>query len=107
MEYLEFIETAAFTRTRKNLMAEDELREFQAWLLENHELGDTVAGTGGCKKVRWNRPGSGKSGGLRIIYYVRAASGRIYLIVMYPKNTQENLTNQQKAQIKSALQQMN
>lgn len=50
MEYLEFIETAAFTRTRKNLMAEDEFREFQAWLLENHELGDTVAGTGGCKR---------------------------------------------------------
>lgn len=88
-------------------MAEDEFREFQAWLLENHEQGDTVAGTGGCKKVRWNRPGSGKSGGLRIIYYVRAASGGIYLIVMYPKNTQENLTDQQKAQIKSALQQMN
>lgn len=97
MEYLEFIETAAFSKTRKGLMEDDEFSEFQCWLLDNHEQGDTVAGTGGCKKIRWSRPGSRKSGGLRIIYYARAASGRIYLIVMYTKSRQENLTDTQKA----------
>ena len=107
MEYLLFIETAAFSKSREALMDEGEFFEFQSWLLEHYELGDTVAGTGGCKKIRWCRPGSGKSGGLRIIYYVRAASGRIYLLVMYPKNVQENLTDKQKAQLKAALESMN
>lgn len=60
----------------------------------------------GVKKIRWSRPGSGKSGGVRVIYYVRAQSGRIYLIVMYPKNVQDNLTDKQKALIKAAVQKL-
>ena len=105
MKFL-FIETSAFSRTREGLMQDDELREFQTHLLDNHDQGDTVAGTGGCKKIRWSRPGSGKSGGVRVIYYVRAQSGRIYLIVMYPKNVQDNLTDKQKALIKAAVQKL-
>ena len=98
-----FIETSVFSRARQELMLDDELQEFQVWLLENYELGDTIAGTGGCKKIRWSRPGMGKSGGVRVIYYARAQSGRLYLLLIYPKNQQANLSFLQRVQLKAAM----
>ncbi len=106
MDYLEFIETTAFSRQRKELIEDDEFQEFQSYLLKHHDAGDTISHTGGCKKIRWNRKGMGKRGGVRIIYYVRTASGRLYLLLMYPKNAQSDLTQEQKSQIKSAIQLM-
>lgn len=36
MNYLEFIETSAFSMLRKDLMDDDEFRELQTYLLEAH-----------------------------------------------------------------------
>ncbi|HEX4502669.1 MAG TPA: type II toxin-antitoxin system RelE/ParE family toxin [Scandinavium sp.] len=102
-----FIETSVFNRSRHDLMRDDELHEFQVWLLQNYELGDTIAGTSGCKKVRWSRPGTGKSGGVRVIYYVQTQRDRIYLLIMYPKSRQDNLSDGQKSQLKGVIQQIN
>lgn len=102
MDFL-FIETTAFSRARLGLMQDDELQEFQAWLLENYGQGKTMSGTGGCKKVRWQRPGTGKSGGVRVIYFARTQQGRIYLLIIYPKSWLDNLSARQKAQLKAAV----
>ncbi|WP_339915802.1 addiction module toxin RelE [Photorhabdus stackebrandtii] len=48
----------------------------------------------------------GKCGGVRVIYYVRTLSGRLYLLFVYPKNVQEDLTQDQKAQLKNSIQHM-
>lgn len=48
-------------------MDDDEFRELQTYLLEAHERGDTISHTGGCRKIRWSRPGMGKRGGVRVI----------------------------------------
>ncbi|WP_414477557.1 addiction module toxin RelE [Photorhabdus khanii] len=48
----------------------------------------------------------GKRGGVRVIYYVRTLSGRLYLLFVYPKNVQEDLTQDQKAQLKNSVQHM-
>ena len=77
MNYLEFIETSAFSMWRKDLMDDDECRELQTSLLEAHDRGDTISHTGGCRKIRWSRPGMGKRGGVRVIDYLRLASGRL------------------------------
>ncbi len=61
MNYLEFVETSAFSGLRKELMDDDEFRELQTFLLEAHERGDTISHTGGCKKIRWSRPGMGEA----------------------------------------------
>jgi len=52
MDYLEFIETTVFSKARVAVMDDDELQEFQRYLLENHDEGDTISHTGGCKKIR-------------------------------------------------------
>jgi hypothetical protein len=50
MDYLEFVETTAFSRARAELMTDDEFQEFQHYLLEHHDDGDTISHSGGCKK---------------------------------------------------------
>ncbi|EGY28569.1 hypothetical protein Rin_00014930 [Candidatus Regiella insecticola 5.15] len=105
MDYLEFIETTSFSKVRKELMEDDEFQELQNYLLKNHEKGDTLSHTGGCKKIRWNRQGMGKQGGVRVIYYVRLLSGRLYLLLVYPKNAKSDLTGKEKTILKSISQQ--
>lgn len=92
-----FIESRVFTRDREKLMPDDLFQQFETHLLANPESGDLIVGTGGCRKIRWQRQGTGKSSGVRVIYYFRSASGRIYLLYIYPKNQQDNLSDEQKA----------
>lgn len=47
--------------------------------------------SGGIRKVRWQRAGSGKSGGVRVIYYNRLENGQIWLLVIYAKNVHDSL----------------
>jgi len=81
-------------------MPDDEFRAFQEVLIENPEAGDTISGTGGFRKIRWSRPGTGKRGGVRVIYYNIMSKGRIYLALVYPKNEQDDLTEEQKKVLK-------
>ncbi len=58
------------------------------------------AGTAGARKARVRRGSSGKSGGAWIIYFYRTRAGEIYLIMIYVKNEQEDLTNEQRKEIR-------
>ncbi|EHM44474.1 hypothetical protein C7387_0182 [Yokenella regensburgei] len=100
MKYLSFIETPLFSRDRHSVMEEDEFQELQSYLLEHHEHGYVIAGTGGCQKIRWSRRNVvGKRGGIRVIYYVRLCSEKIYLLMVYPKNVKDDLTEKEKQAI--------
>ena len=79
------VETPLFTADAKSIWTEDERGAFCAWLAVNPWAGDVVPGSGGCRKVRWTRPGSGKRGGVRVIYFNRLESGAIHLLVIYAK----------------------
>ncbi len=106
MNYLEFVETSAFSGLRKELMDDDEFWEPQTFLLEAHDRGDTISHIGGCRKIRWERPGMGKRGDVRVIYYVRLASGKLYLLLIYPKNAKDDLSEKEKAVMKALTQQL-
>jgi hypothetical protein len=62
-----------------------------AWLVAHPEAGDVIAGSGGCRKVRWSRPGIGKRGGVRVIHYNRLSDGVIYLLLIYAKNVRDDI----------------
>lgn len=95
-----FIELHGFSKRRKTLLPDEEFREFQELLIEDPETGDVIIGTGGFRKIRWSRPGMGKRGGVRIIYYAITHRGRIYLALIYAKNEQDDLTEDQKKALK-------
>lgn len=47
----------------------------------------------------------GKRGGVRVIYYIKLASGRVYLVLIYPKNVKDDLTESEKILLKTLSQQ--
>ncbi|CAH0447814.1 type II toxin-antitoxin system RelE/ParE family toxin [Ralstonia syzygii] len=100
---LTIVETPLFKNLVSDYWAEDERGEFCSWLANNPEAGDVIPGSGGCRKVRWKRQGSGKSGGVRIIYYNRLANGEIWLLTIYAKSAQENIPSHTLKAIKEAI----
>lgn len=85
------IETPTFAADADRLWMEDERLEFIAWLAADPEVGGVIRGSGGCRKVRWSRRGTGKRGGVRVIYYNRLANGEIWLLLIYPKSERDNI----------------
>lgn len=63
-----FIESEAFARVRAHSLDDDEYGSLQQFMMQNPEAGAIVRGSGGVRKLRWRREGSGKRGGLRVIY---------------------------------------
>jgi len=69
---------------------EDERAEFASFIALNPEAGSVIRGSGGVRKVRWVREGTGKSGGVRIVYLARSEVGEVYLLTLYAKSESEN-----------------
>ncbi|TAJ96027.1 MAG: transcriptional regulator [Gammaproteobacteria bacterium] len=86
-----FIESSTFERILPVYLDDDEYSELQQFLLQNPEAGDVVAGSGGVRKMRWARPGMGKRGGLRIIYFVRYEPNEFWMLTLYAKAKRDNV----------------
>ena len=41
--------------------------------------------------MRWSRQGSGKRGGVRVIYFNKRADGEVWLLMIYAKNVSDNI----------------
>ena len=89
---MELVETAVFSRQRDAELPSEEFRLLQLHLIGNPEAGAIIPRSGGLRKLRWRLPGRGKRGGARIIYYWKRTAGRLYLLFLYPKNVQGDLT---------------
>jgi mRNA-degrading endonuclease RelE of RelBE toxin-antitoxin system len=92
---MKFVETPIFTKTVRLGLHDDEYRTLQTVLMLRPEQGAVIPGTGGLRKLRWGGKGHGKRGGYRLIYYWDNGSETFYMLYLYPKNEQENLTVQQ------------
>lgn len=102
---IEFIETPMFTRQIKQIATDEELRELQRELIESPEKGDLIQKTGGLRKIRMATGNQGKCSSARVIYFLATAEV-IYLIMAYPKNLKENLTDAEKAVLKKLTQKL-
>lgn len=90
------IEASMFTRRIKELMSDEDYKDLQEALVNRPDMGAIIQGTGGLRKLRWKLENRGKSGGIRVIYYWVTADEHIYMLLVYPKNEQEDLTPEQK-----------
>lgn len=82
---------------------EEERGEFASFLSANPEAGDVVPESGGIRKVRWKRQGTGKSGGVRVIYFTRNEAEELVLLTLYAKSKTDNLTGAVLKEIRRAL----
>lgn len=96
---IEFIETSMFTRQIKQIATDDELKELQKELIGSPAKGDLIQKTGGLRKIRMATGSQGKSGSARVIYFL-ATEEVIWLVMAYPKNTKDSLTDAEKAELK-------
>jgi hypothetical protein len=74
------------------LLAEEEYRALQIALILRPEQGPVIAGAHGARKLRWRRPGSGKRGGIRVIYYWDPVETAFYMLFADAKSELGDLT---------------
>jgi hypothetical protein len=86
------IESPLFSRLWPDYWTEDERGDFCAHLAAHQAEGDLIRGTGGCCKIRWGMRGSGKRGGVRVIYTRHLKVGVVVLLVIYSKSARSSMS---------------
>jgi len=104
MEIL-IIETREFSKLKNDFQKKRQLLESDYESLKTDlriypEKGDLIPGTGGVRKIRLASASKGKSGGFRVCYYYLISDKEIYLVWVYAKGEQENLTMEEKKNLK-------
>lgn len=100
-----FIETSIFTKEIQRLISDDGYRMLQASLILRPDAGNLIRGSGGLRKIRWNLPGIGKRGALRVIYHWKPPD-TIFMIFPYRKTEQEDLTPDQLRLLRSMVEEL-
>ena len=90
------LETSVFSRRADALLSRDERAELIDTLARDPLAGDVMPGLGGVRKLRFAPKGRGKSGGLRVIYYVLTENLPILALLIYGKNEQGDLSPAQR-----------
>jgi hypothetical protein len=62
-----------------------------------------IQGTGGARKLRFAKPGKGKSGSYRVVTYYTAEDIPVFLMDVYAKGEKISLTGREKVQLKKEL----
>jgi hypothetical protein len=90
-----FIKTPVFTELLPEYLSDDRYSELQQALIMRPDAGNVIPGSRGLRKLRRRTEHGGKRGGLRIIYDWYVSGETLYLLFLYKKNEQEDLTREQ------------
>lgn len=85
-------EVPEYIRKAERLLSAAERQDIVNYLSAHPKSGDLIEGTGGVRKLRWGRGGRGKRGGVRVIYYYHSELMPLYLLAIFAKNEQANLS---------------
>ena len=86
------IATSKYERQVRRLLTEFERASMEDAIASSPAAHPVVPGAGGVRKARWGRQGKGKSGGVRVIYYYLVAGATVYLLSVYSKTEQSDMT---------------
>lgn len=92
-------EVPEYIRQAEKLLSSVERQDVLSYLAAHPKAGDLIEGTGGIRKLRWGRGGRGKSGGVRVIYYYHSELMPLYLITLFAKNEQDNLSKAERNEL--------
>ena len=98
-----FLESREFSEWVKSYLSDDDLAELQNLLRADPDAGSVMPGCGGLRKMRIADPrrGKGKRGGARVIYLHVPETDVVFLMDVYGKDEQQDLTPDQKKILRS------
>jgi hypothetical protein len=91
------IELPEFLRRAKAIMPDAEREALVDFIAANPESGVSLGG--GLRKIRFARPGSGKSGGYRTVFVFGGATIPIFVVTVFAKNEKDNLSRTEQAEL--------
>jgi hypothetical protein len=97
------VSTNEFDSKVKGMLGEDDLVWLEFSLATAPTAHPVIPGTGGVRKMRFARPGMGKRGGARVIYFYAVSAEIVLLLSAYAKNEKENLSNEDKKNLRKAV----
>jgi len=101
------VELTEYLKQATTCMSDDSRTNFITFIAKNPLAGCLIPGTGGARKVRWQKEkGGGKRGGVRIIYYYHSQDLPLFLFTVYGKTQRENLSEKEKNVLKSIVKQL-
>lgn len=84
-------------------LTDEELQNIAAVIAADPLGGDLIPGTGGARKMRFARPGTGKSGGYRTIHYFGGDDVPVFLLAIYGKGEKANLSKAERNELAGIL----
>ncbi len=93
------VSTGRFDAAAEKLLTTDERADLEFSLARAPDAHPLIPGLNGVRKARWGKRGTGKRGGVRVIYFYAISAEVVLLLAVYAKNERENLTSDQKKQI--------
>lgn len=102
MASLSFLQLPGFAADCRRLaVGLEAMRQIELLILTNGpEHGAVVSGTGGVRKFRAPREGSGKSGGVRV-FYIMVRFDLVLFIMMFAKNEKQNISAAKRIALKA------
>lgn len=89
----EFVLMSEFDRAWNKLgLTDEDLQFLQTTIMNDPTIGPVIPGTNGLRKLRIAFPNRGKSGSGRVCYVDFVEAEVTYLITIYAKNEQENIS---------------
>ena len=82
-------------------ISEAEAREIVDVLAADPAAGDEIAGTGGCRKIRFAGRGKGKSGGYRVVTFYSGKAIPLFLLTMFGKGERSDLSPAERNALKA------
>lgn len=97
-----FIESRVFTKFVGDYLDDEQYSALQLYMLENPRAGPVIRGSCGVRKLRWSVKGKGKSGGVRVIYYIPDGDS-FWMLTIYGKGDVESIPGPVLRKIKEAM----
>ena len=73
-------------------LTDDEVQRIAATNAADPMSGDLIPGAGGARKLRFARPGGGKSGGYRTIHYFGGDDVPVFMLALIDKRERSNIS---------------
>ncbi len=96
---LTIAELPEYIHRAEKLMSASERLDIINYLAAHPKAGDLMESTGGIRKLRWGRGAQGKSGGVRVIYYVHSEQMPLYLLTLFAKNERANISKAERHEL--------